>query len=210
MTLREPQSRRRTERPAPRQSPSDRRAAMRLSASGLRPLREIEHDYEVADGYEDIRGWIVTAKNGAVVGSVADLIVDPEAMLARYVLVALGPQGTDEEIGRRVLIPITEVTLHGSTDEARVPAYTAVEITDLPAYSRAMLDRDYDAGLLRRIGVRAVVADAERPVDGMRTTGEHAADSTPRETPPAVPAVSPEPGAEPRGAPPDAGAPPER
>lgn len=184
---------------------------MRLTASGLRPLREIEHDYEVADGYDDIRGWIVTAKNGAVVGSVADLIVDPEAMLARYVLVTLGPQGTDEEVGRRVLIPITEVTLHAATDEARVPAYTAVEITDLPPYSRAMLDRDYDAGLLRRIGVRAMVADAERPVEGMRTTGEHAADSAPRGAPAAgaVPSATPDAGTEPRSAPSDAGVPPE-
>lgn len=208
MTLRDPQSRRRTERPTPRHSPSDRRAGMRLSASGLRPLREIEHDYEVADGYEDIRGWIVTAKNGAVVGSVADLIVDTEAMLARYVLVTLGPQGTDEEIGRRVLIPITEVTLHGATDEARVPAYTAVEITDLPSYSRAMLDRDYDAGLLRRIGVRALVADAERPVEGMRTTAEHAAGTASRAAAPSTP--TPEAGGEPHDATPDAGAPPER
>lgn len=149
----------------PRPSARDRRTGFRLGGSGLRPLREIEDRYEVADGYPDIRGWIVSGKGRAVVGSVSDLIVDPESLYARYLLISLGPQGTDEETGRRVLVPMTDVVLHPGTDEALIPSLTAAEIAELPAYSRAMLDRDDDAGLLRRIGVRAVVADAERPVE---------------------------------------------
>lgn len=153
------------ERPR-REKERDRRIGPRLT-TGLRPLREIEDDFEVADGYPDIRGWMVTAASGTVVGSVRDLIVDPEAMLARHVQVELGPAGTDEGLGRDVLVPMSSVELDPSTDQVLTPGITVAQFAEMPPYSRALLDRDYDAGLLRRIGVRAVseAVEAERPLE---------------------------------------------
>lgn len=186
----------------PRRESRDRRTGPRLP-TGLRPLSEIEDDYEVADGYPDIRGWMVTAAGGTVVGSVRDLIVDPKALLARYVHVELGPAGTDEGIGREVLLSMGSVDLDPSTDQVLARGMTVMQFAELPPYSRAMLDRDYDAGLLRRIGVRAVSerADAERPLE---TTAERevpraaSADvASPRtDAAPPTPPTEPRPGAD--------------
>ncbi len=179
------------ERPR-RDSARDRRTGPRLP-TGLRPLSEIEDDFEVADGYPDIRGWMVTAAGGTVVGSVRDLIVDPKSLLARYVRIELGPAGTDEGIGREVLVPIGSVELDPGTDQVLAPAISVMQFAELPSYSRAMLDRDYDAGLLRRIGVRAVseTVEAEKPLE---TTAEQAAATKPAERPAAAdkPAGPPE------------------
>lgn len=137
---------------------SDRRAELRLE-SGLRPLSELS-DFEVADGFQDVRGWMVTSANGSIVGTVRDLIVDPAAMLARYMDVELGPAGTDEGTGTHVLITVGATRLDAGTDQVLVPAVTAAQFNELPEYRRDLLNRDYDWGLLRRIGVNAVTSKA--------------------------------------------------
>lgn len=133
---------------------TDRRSRLRLQ-SGLRPLGEAHH-FEVADGDPDIRGWMVASADGATLGTVRELIVDLDVMRVRYVVVDLGPPGTNETFGRAVLVPVERARLDPAHDQVMLPDLTWDAVEALPEYTREALDRDYEAGLLRRIGVAAV------------------------------------------------------
>lgn len=142
---------------------TDRRSRLRLQ-SGLQPLGEV-HQFEVADGDLDIRGWMVASADGATLGTVRELIVDLDLLRARYVVVDLGPPGTNETFGRAVLVPVEWARLDPARDQVMLPDLTWDAVEALPEYTREALDRDYEAGLLRRIGVAAVkgLDDASGP-----------------------------------------------
>lgn len=163
--------------PPPAPAPTDRRGGLRIQG-GLRPLAEVSRQIEVADGYADIRGWMVTASGGVVAGSVRDLIIDPQAMVVRYLDIELGPPGTDAGLGRHVLLPVSAVELHPGTDEVRAAGMRPVDFLDLPEFRRELLNKDSDAGLLRRIGVKAVMQP-----DDMRITTPEAGASAPASPP---------------------------
>jgi hypothetical protein len=61
------------------------------AAGRLRRLHDLR-DYEVADGYPDVRRWTVKTSDGTTIGEVEDLIVDTQALRVRYLVVELaGP-----------------------------------------------------------------------------------------------------------------------
>jgi len=75
-----------------RRDAGDRSGRTRAAAPGrLSRLRDLQ-GYEVADGYPDIRGWDVKTSDGTTIGEVEDLIVDPQALRVRYVVVELARQ----------------------------------------------------------------------------------------------------------------------
>ncbi len=55
------------------------------------PLRDLRR-YKVADSDSDVRGWDVFDGDGARIGTVDDLLVDPAAEQVRYLAVSLSPE----------------------------------------------------------------------------------------------------------------------
>src|ERR687894_1004297 len=80
------------------------------------PLSEVD-DFEVADGYPEIRGWDVRDSGGRSIGYVYDLLVDVEALRVRYLDVELDAEFTGADADRRVLIPLESVGLDGQGDD---------------------------------------------------------------------------------------------
>ena len=90
----------------------------------LRRLSELD-DFEVADGYPDIRGWEVKTPDGRTLGKVDDLIVSISEMRVRYLDVdvdrslasavsdAARPKGAEEG---HALVPIGTATLDDARD----------------------------------------------------------------------------------------------
>lgn len=144
---------------------SDRRNAPRLE-NGLLPLSEVYERFAVADGYPDVRGWMATVARGTVVGTVRDLVIDPRTLVARYAVVELGPQGTDESAGRKVIVPMAQAVLRAGTDELHWPRLSYLDFIDLPEYTRGELALDHEVGLLRRIGVHAVAEMTDEELTG--------------------------------------------
>ena len=54
----------------------------------IAPLSALD-DFEVAEGYPDIRGWRVASADGQEVGKVHDLLIDVDQMRTRYLDVRL-------------------------------------------------------------------------------------------------------------------------
>src|SRR5919202_6130487 len=91
-------------------------------AGGLVPLSDAK-DLKVAEGNPDVRGWDVLASDGTEVGEVEDLLVDPAALKARYLIVELDDQIAGEE-DRRVLIPVGAARLNDDDDTVLVEGVT--------------------------------------------------------------------------------------
>lgn len=92
------------------------------------PLRRLSRlpGYRVAEDEPDIRGWPLHAGSGERVGTVSDLIVDPEASKVRYVVVTLAPDS------RTTLIPVGFVRIDEEARSLQAPALTAEDLAALP------------------------------------------------------------------------------
>ena len=118
------------------------------------PLDELP-DYRVASDDPDVRGWDVIASDGARIGAVDTLLVDPGAMKVRYLDVGLsegagGTAGADPHI----LIPIGYARVDEGDRRVRVDALHSAEIRALPVYSRDLILSEYEATLRQRLGTR--------------------------------------------------------
>jgi hypothetical protein len=140
-----------------RRPPGDERRRVPREIAGLKPLAELP-DLEIADGEFDVRGWIVCTADDHVIGTVRDLLADVNTLRIRHLVVELGPEGTPAGEGPLVVVPIADVDPNPDRDVLVIAELDAAHVDELPAYRREELDRDLEAGLLRRIGVQAVVA----------------------------------------------------
>jgi PRC-barrel domain len=101
----------------------------------IAPLSELD-DYEVADGYPEIRGWEVRDAADRPIGRVHDLLVDVEALRVRFLDVELGPTFASSEADRRVLIPVERADLDGTGDKVLLPGIEAADVRGLVPYAR--------------------------------------------------------------------------
>jgi photosynthetic reaction center H subunit len=109
----------------------------------IEPLSELR-DYEVADGYPEIRGWEVRDTAHRAIGRVHDLLVDVEALRVRYLDVELGSKFAKTEADRRVLIPVEKVDLDGTGDQVLLPGIDVADVRTLVPHARrgVMLQAD--------------------------------------------------------------------
>jgi PRC-barrel domain protein len=101
----------------------------------IAPLSELD-DYEVADGYPEIRGWEVRDSADRSIGRVHDLLVDVGALRVRYLDVELAPKFAGAEADRRVLIPVERVDLDGTGDQVLLPGIEASQVRELVPHAR--------------------------------------------------------------------------
>ena len=131
-------------------------------------LSELD-DYQVADGYPDIRGWDVKTADGRTVGEVKDLIVDTGAMRVRYLDVELDrtvgelarDAATPGDQERHTLIPVGAVRLDDAHDDVLADGYSVEQIAALPRYAGGAIGADYERSLrAHRLGDDTIGAAA--------------------------------------------------
>ena len=118
----------------------------------LRRLRDLT-DFEVADGNPDVRGWTVRGNDGLALGTVFELIVEPEAMKVRYLDVELASRFGLNEHGNHILLPIGVAALDDDGDNVFVPALNAESVLNYPTYAEIQITRDYEEAMLQALGV---------------------------------------------------------
>lgn len=105
----------------------------------LTALRDL-HDYRVISDDVDPRGWGVQDSNGVNVGSVSDLIIDVEGLLARYIVCDV----TRGE-SREVLLPTGFARLEHGSKMVHLDFVTAADLESLPTYQGLLLSAAYTA-----------------------------------------------------------------
>lgn len=110
----------------------------------IAPLSELR-DYEVADGYPEIRGWEVRDTADRSIGRVHDLLVDVGQLRVRYLDVELGSKFAKTEADRRVLIPVEIVDLDGTGDHVVLPGIDVADVRGLVPYARRGVRVEPDA-----------------------------------------------------------------
>lgn len=122
---------------------------------GTYPLDDLD-DYTVAEGDPDPRGWDVYSSDNQKLGEVKDLLVDPQAMLVRYLDVELDKDVVSER-GRHVLFPVGTARLNDDEDRVTVQSIAA-GVRTLPAYQKdGALKREYEDSLLASMGSGAAL-----------------------------------------------------
>jgi sporulation protein YlmC with PRC-barrel domain len=135
------------------------------SDAGVRiaPLSALS-DFQVAEGYRDIRGWHVLSSDGQDVGKVHDLLVDLDGMRTRYLDVRLHSTFAAADVDRDVLVPIGSA----ETDEGRsavIVGIPADRISLLPAFDHRTLHRGFESEIRRHFSL------AEAATAGGAATG---------------------------------------
>ena len=116
-------------------------------------------DFQVAEGYVDVRGWEVASVDGRDVGKVHDLLVDLDGMRTRYLQVRLHPAVAATSSDRDVLVPIGAATISDANKRVVVPL-AADRIALLPAFDGRTLRRAHESEVRRHFSLGEVAAAA--------------------------------------------------
>jgi photosynthetic reaction center H subunit len=120
----------------------------------LRRMEALEGDYRVAG--EDPRGWDVLTADGKKVGEVAELLMDPGAMKARFLDVAVDEKKLElEPVDRHILLPAERVRLERGKKRVVVGGLFAGDVASYPQYGglpvRSRTARELDV-VFERVG----------------------------------------------------------
>ena len=136
----------------------------------IAPLSAL-NDFEVAEGYPDIRGWKVASTDGQEVGKVHDLLIDVDQMRTRYLDVRLTKELAASPGDRDVLVPIGTAEVIEGKDVLRVPL-TAERFGLLPLYDHGRLTRVHELEVRRHFSLgEAAAAAATGATAGAATRG---------------------------------------
>ena len=122
----------------------------------IAPLGELR-DFEVAEGYPDIRGWRVESADGREVGKVHELLIDIDNMRTRYLDVRLDRAVAATPGDRDVLVPIGTAQVADGSDVVRVPL-TAERVGLLPLYDHGRLTRTHELEVRRHFSLGEAAA----------------------------------------------------
>jgi photosynthetic reaction center H subunit len=124
----------------------------------IAPLSALS-DFEVAEGYPDIRGWRVDSADGQHVGKVHDLLIDIDQMRTRYLDVRLAREIAASPGDRDVLVPVGTAQLVDGSDVVRLPL-TAERVGLLPLYDHGPLTRVHELEVRRHFSLGEAAAAA--------------------------------------------------
>jgi hypothetical protein len=124
----------------------------------IAPLSSLK-DFQVAEGYRDIRGWKVLAAGDSEVGSVHELLIDMDTMRARYVDVRLNSTLATADGDRDVLVPMSAVRVDNETEKVVVPL-SVERVSLLPPYDHAHLLRVHEAEIRRHFALGEVAGES--------------------------------------------------
>ena len=132
------------------------------------PLDELP-DYRVAEGEPDVRGWDVFTSDGAKIGEVDTLLVDPAAKKVRYLDVelteAMGVARSSED--PHVLIPIGRAQVQRSDERVRLSGFRSADVGLLPPYNHERITPEFEAVLRARFdgGFKGTAAERDFYMD---------------------------------------------
>lgn len=109
----------------------------------LVPLSDLS-DFKVAKEDPDARGWKVIGADGERIGKVKDLIVDPQALKARYLAVEVDHKLFNEDYDRHLLVPIGAATLDREDNKVFVPFIDRNSIAGYPVYQGGQITEEYE------------------------------------------------------------------
>ena len=144
--------------------------------SRVAPLSELR-DFEVAEGYPDIRGWRVDAADGSKVGKVHDLLVDVDSMRTRYLDVRLTTDIAAAPGDRDVLVPIGAARIDDKADVVVLPL-GAERVGLLPPYDHGRLTRAHEYEVRRHFSLGQQASASATTSPGAATTGTSAVGTT--------------------------------
>ena len=122
----------------------------------IAPLGALD-DFEVAEGYPDVRGWKVLSSDGAEVGKVHELLIDVDNLRTRYLDVRLTNEIAATPGERDVLVPIGTANLVDDQKTVRVPL-TAERFGLLPIYDHGHLSRVQEVEVRRHFSLGEAAA----------------------------------------------------
>jgi len=129
----------------------DARSTGAATSHQLARLDELD-DFEIADGEPDIRGWSVKSADGKEVGTVENLIADPDAMEIRYLEVKVKHELLGTKDDEQVLIPIGAARLQDDNDTVLVPGLESSRLRGVPRFGRSRLTAENDRALYSHYG----------------------------------------------------------
>ena len=106
-------------------------------------------DYKVASDDPDVRGWTVVDRDREVLGTIRELIVDPDQEKVRYLDVAPSRQLRNEGEDR-MLFPIGLARIDGDADKVIVDSVDKDALRGMPAYRGEQITRDYETTVMDR------------------------------------------------------------
>lgn len=109
-------------------------------------LKELK-EFKVAKDEPDIRGWDVTGQDGALVGHVDELIIDPDLMKVRYLQVKLDKALAVSKGDRYILVPIGRARLVRHEKKVSIQNLDHNNIRFYPIYRGEPITREYEYGL---------------------------------------------------------------
>jgi len=122
----------------------------------IAPLGALD-DFEVAQGYPDVRGWKVMSSDGQDVGQVHELLIDVDNLRTRYLDVRLSNEIAATPGERDVLVPIGTANLVEDQKAVRVPL-TAERFGLLPLYEHGHLSRVQEVEVRRHFSLGEAAA----------------------------------------------------
>src|SRR4051812_7858118 len=125
----------------------------------IAPLSALS-DFQVAEGYTDIRGWRVASADGREVGRVHELLIDMDSMRARYLDVRLHSSLAAADGDRDVLVPMSVARIHETDDLVTVPL-TVERISLLPVFDHKHLLRLHETEIRRHFALGEAAAESE-------------------------------------------------
>lgn len=138
--------------------------------SRIAPLSEVD-DFEVAEGYPDVRGWRVDASDGTGIGKVHELLVDLDTMRTRYLDVRLDAEVAAAPEDRDVLVPIGAANIEKDHDVVRVPL-TAERVGLLPPYTHGPVTRELEYEVRRHFTFGRAAAEGVAASEAATTARE--------------------------------------
>ena len=150
----------------------------------LAHLDDLAH-FEVAEGYPDIRGWLVISANGVQLGKVHDLIVDTSEMRTKYLDVTLSKHIAGHGDDRDVLIPIGAASLVRKAEQVLINDDVVARVHSLPAYKHGAISHDYEHRVLETLGlgvphrVEREPVEREVPLRAIPDSADHDGHSAP-------------------------------
>lgn len=115
-------------------------------------------DYRICKEDTDPRGWNVVDSNGVPVGIASDLIIDLQALMARYIVCSVS-RGTPRE----VLIPTGFARIDNETRTVHLDFVTALDIEALPTHTGLPLSEEFSAQMETAITGTPPASAAEEP-----------------------------------------------
>ncbi|MGI4832856.1 MAG: PRC-barrel domain-containing protein [Janthinobacterium lividum] len=122
----------------------------------LRRMRDLP-DFEMAPNSPDVRNWTVRGGDGQPLGTVHELLVDPEARQVRYLNVALdaGLPGVPAALPHaetRILLPVAAVNLDTEGQSVFITALRRDTVANYPPFVDFMLPPGYEAAMQQALG----------------------------------------------------------